>query len=71
MSYERRKGRRSSWDDLFGDFDDDFEEMRQRMDELMEQYMNGDVDVGAEQPMIYGFSMRVGPDGKPRNPGVR
>ena len=70
MSYERRKDRSLSWDHLFGDFDDDFEEMRQRMDELMEQYMNGDSDVGAEQPMIYGFSMRVGPDGKPRI-GVR
>ena len=39
--------------------------MRQRMDELMDQFMRGELPQVSE-PMIYGFSMRVGPDGRPR-----
>lgn len=66
MAEARKRGRRASWEDIFGDFDDEFDEMRRRMDLLMEQFMNGQLDPGKAQPMIYGFSMRVGPDGKPR-----
>lgn len=65
MADDKRRRRRSSWEDLFGTFDEDFEEMRRRMDLLMEQFMRGDIET-IGQPMIYGFSMRVGPDGKPR-----
>ncbi len=65
MAREKKGRRRDPWDDMFGSFDDEFEEMRRRMDTMMEYFMRGDLeDVG--QPMIYGFSMRVGPDGKPR-----
>jgi HSP20 family protein len=65
MNDDRRRRRRDPWDDMFGSFGLDFEEMRQRMDELMEQFMRGDLQRNG-QPMIYGFSMRLGPDGKPR-----
>jgi HSP20 family protein len=65
MVDDKRRKRRSSWDDLFGGFDADFEDMRRRMDELMEQFMNGQLDPNMSQPIVYGFSMRVGPDGKP------
>lgn len=65
MADNNRKRRRASWDDLFGDFDEEFEDMRRRMDALMEGFMNGKVDAGMNQPIVYGFSMRVGPDGKP------
>ncbi|NLK26409.1 MAG: Hsp20/alpha crystallin family protein [Euryarchaeota archaeon] len=65
MSEERRRRRRDPWDDLFGSFSLDFDMMRQRMDELMDQFMRGELPQVSE-PMIYGFSMRVGPDGRPR-----
>jgi HSP20 family protein len=65
MANDDRKKRRSSWDDIFGNFDDEFEEMRRHMDALMEGFMSGRVDPNMAQPIVYGFSMRVGPDGKP------
>ncbi len=58
-----KKKRRDSWDDIFGDLDD-FDDLRKRMDAIMEQFMRGQLTPWQE-PMIYGFSMRVGPDGKP------
>lgn len=65
MADDNRKRRRASWDDIFGGFDEEFEDMRRRMDALMEGFMNGRVDPNTSQPIVYGFSMRVGPDGKP------
>jgi HSP20 family protein len=65
MVDDKRRRRRTSWDDLFGNYDEEFEEMRRRMDALMEGFMNGDLDANMSQPIVYGFSMRVGPDGKP------
>lgn len=65
MANDKKRRRRTSWDDLFGSFDEDFEEMRERMDALMEGFMSGRIDASASQPFVYGFSMRVGPDGKP------
>jgi len=65
MAEDKRRRRRTSWDDLFGSFDEEFEEMRERMDALMEGFMNGRIDTSTSQPFVYGFSMRVGPDGKP------
>jgi HSP20 family protein len=65
MADEKRRRRRTSWDDLFGSFDEEFEEMRERMDAVMEGFMNGRIDTSMSQPFVYGFSMRVGPDGKP------
>jgi HSP20 family protein len=65
MARDKRGRRRDPWEDMFGSFDDEFEEMRRRMDAMMEGFMSGEMEqIG--QPMIYGFSMRVGPDGKPR-----
>ncbi len=65
MVDDKRKRRRTNWDDLFGNFDEEFEEMRHRMDSLMEGFMNGKMDASMGQPIVYGFSMRMGPDGKP------
>ena len=65
MTDDKRKGRRTSWDDLFGNFDEGFEEMRQRMDALMDGFLKGKIDNNLNQPIVYGFSMRMGPDGKP------
>jgi len=65
MADDKKKGRRTSWDDLFGNFDEEFEEMRQRMDALMDGFLSGKIDPSVTQPIVYGFSMRMGPDGKP------
>lgn len=57
-----RKKRKNFWDDFFGDwdFDDVFEEMRRMMDELAR-----DPSRFMERPFVYGYSIRIGPDGKP------
>jgi HSP20 family protein len=56
----RRKKRDDDWDEMFP-FDDEFEVMRERMDRLMEMALRG---TGAD-PLVYGFSMRTGADGRP------
>ncbi len=59
---EKRDRRRN---DLFGNFDEEFEEMRERMNRLMERLMTGTPTLENE-PVVYGFSMKVDSDGKPR-----
>lgn len=49
------------WNDLFRSFDDDFDVMRERMDRLMEAALRGT----GNDPLVYGFSMRTGADGRP------
>ena len=53
----------SPWDEIFGSFDEEFEDMRRRMNSIFSRYAKEDF-AGDEQPLIYGFSIRVGPDGK-------
>ncbi len=64
-----KEKRRRRWplgddeDDIFGgDVEDMFEEMRRRMERMMESAFKG-VEPG--KPFMYGYSLRVGPDGKP------
>ncbi len=67
--------RRSFFDDFFPDFGDfsEFEEdmarMQEHMNALMRQALEASERKGSnvrvEGPFVYGFSMRVGPDGKP------
>ena len=63
-----RKRRNWPFDSPFDDFfdmniDEEFERMKRIMDMMMHRAMEGDMRIG--EPMVYGFSMRVGPDGKP------
>jgi HSP20 family protein len=52
--------------DLFRDFDDQFRRMRSYMDAMMEKAASGELkDTGEGGPFVYGWSMRVGPDGVP------
>jgi len=52
--------------DLFRDFDDQFRRMRSYMDAMMEKAASGELkDAGQGGPFVYGWSMRVGPDGVP------
>ena len=52
--------------DLFRDFDDQFRRMRAYMDAMMEKAASGELrDMRDGGPFVYGWSMRVGPDGVP------
>ncbi len=53
--------RDDDWNDLFRSFNDDFDVMRGRMDQLIEAALRGT----GEDPLVYGFSMRTGADGRP------
>ena len=64
MKKTEKKGNENT-DDIFSTFDEEFEEMRARMDRMMEQMMNGSMDLG-EGSQVYGVPMHVGPDGRPR-----
>ncbi len=57
----RKVRRDDDWNGLFHSFDDEFDVMRERMDRLMEAALHG---TGSD-PLVYGFSMRTGSDGKP------
>lgn len=59
---ERKKN--DGINDIFSTFDEEFEEMRARMDKMMEGMMTGLSGLGDESG-AYGVSIRVGPDGKP------
>lgn len=64
----RRKRRNWPFDSPFDDFfdmdiEEEFERMRRMMDMMMQRAMESDMQSG--EPMVYGFSMRIGPDGKP------
>lgn len=59
--------RDSFFDDFFefGDIDREFERMREFMDRISRRAARGELSQGEQGPYVYGFSMRVGPDGKP------
>jgi len=60
------KRKRGFFGDFFGDIDGEFDRMRERMERAMrEAGRQGGPGVRVEGPFVYGFSMRVGPDGKP------
>ncbi len=50
------------WDDFFGfDIEREFRRMEEWMNRIMREFGRGEI----KGPYVYGFSMRVGPDGKP------
>lgn len=55
--------------DIFADFDKEFRRIQEQMNAFFEAAMkNADVPKGRERPgnpFVYGFTMRMGPDGKP------
>ena len=57
----------SLFDDFFdfGDIDREFERMRKFMDRITKRAMRGELGDSEQGPYVYGFSMRLGPDGKP------
>lgn len=74
MSWKRK--RRDDWwrpwffdedfDEMFVDFDEEFRRIQEQMNRLMRQMAKGDFPApGKGGPFVYGFSLRMGPDGKP------
>ncbi len=59
-----RKKRKDDWGDMFESFDEEIAEMRDRMDRILERMLSGEL-TEAQDPMIYGVSMRVSSDGAP------
>lgn len=45
--------------------DDEFEQMRRRMEEMLQQMMSGEIKPDSSEQFVYGISMRMGADGKP------
>ncbi len=54
--------RDTTWDDLFGDFEKELEEMRKGIGDLMGKFISED-ELATREPFIFGFSARTGPDG--------
>lgn len=50
--------------DIFEDFGFDFRKMNERMKRVWERMLH-DPNFGTEQPYVYGFTYKVGPEGKP------
>lgn len=59
---------RDLFDDFFefGHIDREFERMREYMDMLMRKAMQGELETDHQGPYVYGFTARIGPDGKPK-----
>ncbi|UCH87934.1 MAG: Hsp20/alpha crystallin family protein [Thermoplasmata archaeon] len=66
MTDRRRNWRRPFFGDIFDDFDREFERMRENMDKMFERSLRANREEGDKtKPFVYGFSIRVGPDGIP------
>ncbi len=50
---------------FFQDIDREFDRMRESLSRMLQGMADGSMEPG-ENPFVYGFSMRMGPDGKPR-----
>ncbi len=57
-----KKKRRRPFDDDFGFFDEEFLRMSEMMDRLFNQAVRDREDI---DPIVYGFSVKTGPDGRP------
>ncbi|MFQ6107615.1 MAG: archaeal heat shock protein Hsp20 [Thermoplasmata archaeon] len=74
MSWRRK--RRDDWwrswffdedfDDMFMDVEENFRRIHEQMNRMMHQMAKGDFPAPEEGgPFVYGFSLKMGPDGKP------
>jgi HSP20 family protein len=62
---KKRKDWHEDWDALgFGNFEEEFERMKQMMDQFLEQ--PGSERGDASEPFVYGFSLKKEPDGQVR-----
>ncbi len=68
MNYEDEdedEWRRSPFGDIFGfsNLDKEFERMKKLADEMLKKGLSKDM---GKDPFVYGFSVKTGPDGKPK-----
>ena len=63
---KRRRGWPFGDDEFFGHFEEVFEEMRRRMERMMSRSLKDLESVDTERPLVWGYSVRVGPEGKPQ-----
>ncbi len=49
----------------FDDMDEEFDAIRQYMDKILEGMVSGEMGMSDMKPFVYGFSVKVGPDGQP------
>ncbi len=71
MVWKKKKDREDDYDDWRSDFFDDFftfdiEKEFRRMEEWMNRIMRDFQGGEIKGPYVYGFSMKIGPDGKPQ-----
>ena len=67
MTDRRRNRRNPFFGDIFDDFDKNFERMREYMDRMFERSLAAHRDENNRlKPFVYGFSVKVGPDGIPK-----
>lgn len=64
MDVGRDRRRDDPFARFFAEFEKEFAGMRDMMNEVMEQAMKANQD--PTKPFVYGFQLRVGPDGRPR-----
>ncbi len=61
--------REDDWDDIFNDMYDEFgldmRKINKEMARFWESIMKGDMNSKIVGPYVYGFSYKIGPDGKP------
>jgi HSP20 family protein len=68
MDKKKRHGRhpRDFWDDFFGESVDEFMNMRRNMDKIFRDAVSSfPNDEMKKKPFVYGFTVRMGPDGIP------
>ena len=64
MPKRKANDERNGEEDIFGSFDDELAEMRERMDRIFEAFMRN--ELGSDRaPLVYGFSVQTGQDGVP------
>jgi HSP20 family protein len=64
MPKKKANHERKDEEDVFGSFDDELVDMRERMDRIFEAFMRS--EFGPDRaPLVYGFSVRAGEDGEP------
>ncbi len=62
MGDKKRKRWPFDEDDLFGNFDEMLEDMRKRMERVFSGALK---DLESGKPYVWGYTFRIGPDGKP------
>ncbi len=64
MVFRRKKDDDFDFNDIFDDFDEEFRRMNERISRILNELYKHMEE--SPTPYVYGFTMRIGPDGKPR-----